>query len=196
MIEAKIIEGTLKEEYKSGVDWDKLTRFEGGAARGKGDEILKGVFGSIADAPPSLLSVPEKTTEMIRIGIEGHSLTPILHFMESCVRVRTLSSPWSHRAQPSDSMHESRRGFCLFHNYGHAPIYEHNAGAIGHIGHDQQNATQHPCRFIMNVHPATDEDSGNIIINLCPTISRLISIKKDPGVQILNQSLQNPSPHV
>ena len=196
LIEAKIIEVTLKEEFKSGIDWQKLSRFGAkGSGRGGGDVIFKAFFGSVADAPPSIISVPE-TTEMIRMGSEGRSLTSILHFMESFGTVRTLSSPRLTVLNNQTALMKVAENFVYFTVAGTLQFLNSAPTQYGTLVTTSSTPHSVPIGFIMNVQPSIDEESGEIIINVRPTISRLISIKPDPGVQILNQSLQNPSQHI
>lgn len=196
LIEAKIVEVTLKEEFKSGIDWQKLSHFGAkGSGRGTGDFSFKAFFGSVADAPPSVISVPE-TREMIRVGGEGKSLTSILHFMESFGTVRTLSSPRLTVLNNQTALMKVAENFVYFTVTGTLQFMNTTPSQYGTLVTTSSTPHSVPIGFIMNVQPSIDDETREVIINLRPTISRLISIKPDPGVEILNQSLQNPSQHI
>ncbi len=200
LIEAKIIEVTLKEEFRNGIDWYRFgassmdRKSSPGGTQG-GDLGFKAFFGTIANKAPSVISIPE-TAETIQLGLQGTSLSAVLNFMESFGIVRTLSSPRLTVLNNQTALMKVAENFLYFTVSASTQLLNNEQSTYGTLV--STNSTPHsvPIGFVMSVQPVIEEGSGEIILNLRPTISRLVGVKQDPGVQILNQSLKNPSSNI
>ncbi len=197
LIEAKVVEVTLKEEYRSGIDWQRIGRYGLGAYGTEktgftGDFEASALFGDLATRTSSLITTPE-TNKVISLGVQGSSLSAILNFMEAFGTVRTLSSPRLTVLNNQTALLKVAENFVFFTVTGDRQFLNADATNYGSVVSTSSTPQSIPIGFVMNVQPAIDESTQEIILNLRPTISRLIDVKQDPAVEILNQSLNNPS---
>ncbi len=199
LIEAKVIEVHLKEEYKSGIDWQRIGNYGiGGYASGPahngftGDVNASGLFGTMAQQKFSIISNPE-TSQVVNIGMSGHSLSALLSFMESFGTVRTLSSPRLTVLNNQTAILKVAENYIFFDITADRQFLNSSNINYGTLVSATSKPRSIPIGLVMAVHPSIDEDSQEVILTLRPTISRLISTKDDPAVQLLNQSLSSPS---
>lgn len=201
LIEAKILEVTLKEEYKSGIDWQRIGQYGLGNYTGEGKTSFTGdlnamaLFGDIAQKTPTVITTPE-TSQVIGIGGRGHSLSAILNFMETFGAVRTLSSPRLTVLNNQTALLKVAENFVFFNVTGERQFLNSDSTNYGSLVSANSSPQTIPIGFVMNVQPSIDAETQDIIINLRPTITRLIDTKQDPAVVLLNHSLQNPSHHI
>jgi general secretion pathway protein D len=200
LIEAKVVEVTLKEEYRSGIDWQRIGRYGLGAYGADktsftGDFEGSALFGTLAQKTSSLITTPE-TDRVISLGVRGNSLSAILNFMESFGTVRTLSSPRLTVLNNQTALLKVAENFVFFTVTGDRQFLNADATNYGSVVSVSSTPQSIPIGFVMNVQPAIDESTQEIILNLRPTISRLIDVKQDPAVEILNQSLTLPSKRI
>jgi general secretion pathway protein D len=200
LIEAKVVEVTLKEEYRSGIDWQRIGRYGLGAYGADktsftGDFEGSALFGTLAQKTSSLITTPE-TDRVISLGVRGNSLSAILNFMESFGTVRTLSSPRLTVLNNQTALLKVAENFVFFTVTGDRQFLNADATNYGSVVSVSSTPQSIPIGLVMNVQPAIDESTQEIILNLRPTISRLIDVKQDPAVEILNQSLTLPSKRI
>lgn len=201
LIEAKVLEVTLKEEFKSGIDWQRIGQFglgdyaEGGGNAFRGDMNASALFGSIANKTSSLITTPE-TNQMVSLGMRGRSLSGILNFMETFGVVRTLSSPRLTVLNNQTAVLKVAENFVFFNVTGDRQFLNADQTNYGSLVTANSTPQTIPIGFVMHVQPAIDPDRQDVILNLRPTITRLIDTKEDPAVVLLNQSLRNPAARV
>ncbi|MFN9001596.1 MAG: hypothetical protein ACK5VW_06020, partial [Holosporales bacterium] len=82
LIEAKIIEVILKDEFKSGINWQAL----------KGDFVAQGTLGKIGAAGAFDATITPQR-DVFTLGGSGKELTGLLNLLSKFGTVRTLSSP-------------------------------------------------------------------------------------------------------
>lgn len=201
LVEAKILEVTLKEEYKSGIDWQRIGQYglgnygEGGKTSFQGDLNATALFGTIAEKTPTVITTPE-TSQVISLGGRGHSLSAILNFMETFGVVRTLSSPRLTVLNNQTALLKVAENFVFFNVTGERQFLNSDSVNYGSLVSANSSPQTIPIGFVMTVQPSIDAETHDIIINLRPTITRLIDTKQDPAVLLLNHALQNPSHHI
>ncbi len=182
LIEAKVVEVTLKEEFKSGIDWSSVT---------KGDFAANARFGAISRITPTIISNPV-TSNIATIGIDGKDFSSILNLMESFGTTRTLSSPRLTVMNNQTALLKVAENHVFFsveydrHYLNNTTNTNNNSGIIVASRSTIQSI---PIGFVMAVQPAIDQDNEDIVINLRPTISRVIGSKSDPSIAIINNSL-------
>lgn len=198
LIEAKVVEVHLKEEYKSGIDWQRIGNFGLGAYTGAasnpftGDVNASALFGSIAQKNSSIITNPE-TSQVISLGVRGPTLSAILNFMESFGVVRTLSSPRLTVLNNQTAILKVAENYIFFDITADRQFLNNNNTNYGTLVSTTSKPRSIPIGLVMAVHPSIDMDNDEIVLTLRPTISRLIATKEDPAVQLLNQSLNTPS---
>lgn len=201
LIEAKVLEVSLKEEYKSGIDWQRIGQYgmgnyaEAGKTAFQGDLNAAALFGSMAQKTPTVITTPE-TSQVISVGGRGHSLSAILNFMETFGIVRTLSSPRLTVLNNQTALLKVAENFVFFNVTGERQFLNADTNNYGSLVSANSSPQTIPIGFVMSVQPSIDGENQDIIINLRPTITRLIDTKQDPAVVLLNQSLKNPSDHI
>lgn len=201
LIEAKVLEVTLKEEFKSGIDWQRIGQYGLGTYDGVGNTNFRGdfsasaLFGSMAQKTSSIITTPE-TSNVISMGARGRSLSAILNFMETFGVVRTLSSPRLTILNNQTAVLKVAENFVFFNVTGDRQFLNADNTNYGSLVTANSTPQTIPIGFVMHVQPAIDPESQDIILNLRPTITRLIDTKEDPAVVLLNQSLRNPAAQV
>ncbi|MGN6670318.1 MAG: secretin N-terminal domain-containing protein, partial [Candidatus Nucleicultricaceae bacterium] len=176
IIEAKIVEIHLNDEYKSGVNWNSL----------KGDFTIQAPFGSLATPGPFKLDqVPAR--DVFTIGGHGHHLTGLMSLMEKFGTVRTLANPRiTVMNNQSAVLKVGTNGIYFRLEYSRE------------YGFDTEREKEYvttqiqsvPIGLVMVVHPCINVGNGTVVMNLRPTISRIVDEKEDPAVAILSKQQQ------
>lgn len=176
LIEAKIIEVQLKEEFKSGVNWHAF----------KGDAILRMPMGDIMTPGPfdPRLTPPR---DVATFGGAGTHLTGLISFLNTFGTVRTLSNPRLTVMNNQSAILKVATNEVFFRI-----DYNRESGLLNTREREQVSSEIHtvPIGLVMLVHPAINLATQNIIMTLRPTISRIVDQKEDPAVNILSQQTQ------
>ncbi len=173
LIEAKIVEVTLKDEFKSGINWNSF----------KGDFVIQSPLGSVT-TPGHFNRDVTPTRDVFTIGGTGRHLTGLVSFMEKFGTVRTLSSPRLTVMNNQSAILKvatNRVFFRIDYNrdYGYQTDRERE-----HVSSEVQTV---PIGLVMLVHPSISFEDASIIMTLRPTISRVINEKADPAVAIVSK---------
>lgn len=186
LIEAKVIEVSLKDQYKSGINWQKLV---GGAFRldmGLGELAQRGRF----------LDPTSAQMDMLSIGLQRKTFSGLLKEIEEFGASRTLSSPRLTVMNNQTAILKVAQNQVYFRlNYDKQLNLAVNRESIN-VSSDIQTV---PIGLVMSVQPSIDHDTGDIILSLRPTISRLTHSVSDPAVDIAfanarSQSTIQPKP--
>lgn len=171
LIEAKIIEVTLKDEYRSGINWQKLET---------NDLKLSAKFGSMAQKS-SFLDPTNSQTDLISFGATGTKFSGIANVLQEFGMVRTLSSPRLTVMNNQSAVLKVAQNKVYFRLNYDKMFNTSNNQTDTTISSDIQTV---PIGLIMMVQPSIDPDSGEIILFLRPSISRLTQTVSDPAVDI------------
>lgn len=171
LIEAKVIEVSLKDQYKGGINWQKLA---GGALHmdmGLGDLAQRGRF----------MDPTSAQTDMLTIGLQGKTFAGLLKAIEEFGASRTLSSPRITVMNNQTAILKVAQNQVYFRlNYDKQLNLAVNRESIN-VSSDIQTV---PIGLVMSVQSSIDSDTGDIILSLRPTISRLTHSVSDPAVEI------------
>lgn len=171
LIEAKIIEVTLKDEYRSGIDWHTI---------GKGDLKVTANFGELAKKS-SFLDPTSAQTDMVSFGASGKRFAAIANMLQEFGFVRTLSSPRLTVMNNQAAILKVAQNKVYFRlNYDKMYNAQSNRENTM-VSSDIQTV---PIGLIMMVQPSIDPETGEIILFLRPSISRLTQTVADPAVDI------------
>ena len=183
LIEAKVVEVYLKDEYKSGINWNSL----------KGDFLIQSPLGNIITPGPYQPNViPPR--DVFTIGGSGRHMTAFLSFLQKFGTVRTLHSPRLTVMNNQSAVLKVATNQVFFRI-----DYDRELGSLTskereHVSSEIQTV---PIGLVMIVQPSINIESGSIIISLRPSISRVVRQKEDPAVSILSkQSQQSLIPEV
>jgi general secretion pathway protein D len=178
LIEAKIVEVVLKDEFKSGINWQKMG--DSGALR------VSGKFGDNA-AKSTLLSPSSHHSDMVNLGATGKTFSAILKAIEEFGSSRTLSSPRLTVMNNQTAILKVAQNQVYFRlNYDKQYSTKVEREDI-RVSSDIQTV---PIGLVMSVQPSIDPETGEVILFLRPTISRLKESIPDPAVDIA-RSMQN-----
>lgn len=176
LIEAKIIEVQLSEDFKSGVNWSSF----------KGDAVIRMPFGDVTTPGPfdPHLVTPR---DVMTLGGAGRHFTGLIHFLNTFGTVRTLSNPRLTVMNNQSAILKVATNEVFFRvNYNRETGLT-NTREREQVSSDIQTV---PIGLVMMVHPAINIEKQNIIMTLRPTISRIVDQKEDPAVTILSQQKQ------
>lgn len=161
LIEAKILEVSLRDEYRGGIDWSSgiSTHFT--------------LDAKLADSISNSSNMP-----MFAFGYNGNNFSSVLKFMEKFGAIKTISNPRvtvmnNQSAVLKVAKNEIISKPCIYRQYS--------------SNNDSRNADSFymdiqtvPIGLIFTVQPAIDFKCKNIILTLRPTISRIVDFKKIP----------------
>lgn len=172
LIEAKIIEVTLKDEYRSGINWHDIGT--------KSNLKIKADFGNLANKS-SFLDPTSAQTDMVSFGASGSRFSAIANMLQEFGFVRTLSSPRLTVMNNQAAILKVAQNKVYFRlNYDKIYNSQNNRENTT-VSSDIQTV---PIGLIMMVQPSIDPQTGEIILFLRPSISRLTQTVADPAVDI------------
>ncbi|PIZ33618.1 MAG: hypothetical protein COY39_02270 [Alphaproteobacteria bacterium CG_4_10_14_0_8_um_filter_37_21] len=171
LVEAKIIEVTLKDGFKSGINWQKL---------GGGDLVTKANFGSLASSAP-FLDTAFAGRDSLEFGAKGAQFSGILQALEEFGSSRTLSSPRLTVMNNQTALMKVAQNHVYFRiNYDKQISTQNNIQNFN-LSSDIQTV---PIGLVMSVQPSIDDETGDVILFLRPTISKLSQTVADPAVDL------------
>jgi MSHA type pilus biogenesis protein MshL len=170
LIEAKVIEVNLKDEFKAGINWQQLT----GRIR--------------ADIPLGKIAQEGKITapmhvhqDILNFGVNTGDFSSILQAIQQFGATNTISSPRLTVLNNQSAILKVAQNQVYFRLR-----YDKQYNLIGNresinVASDIQTV---PIGLVMAVQPSIDDDTGEIILSLRPTISRLNRSIADPAIDI------------
>lgn len=171
LIEAKIIEVNLKDEFKAGIDWRRLSSHGLQAHLPLGDFTRQGKMSDSVHHHGNILT----------LGFRTDHFSSILNAIQDFGSYKTLSSPRLTVLNNQNAILKVAKNQVYFrlrydrqYNWG---IDRENLT----VASDIQTV---PIGLVMSVQPSIDQVSGKIILSLRPTISRLSRSVPDPAVDI------------
>ncbi len=176
LIEAKVVEVLLKDEFKSGINWNIL----------KGNFALQASLGKLI-TPDAFNPETSRQKDVLTIGAGGSGLTNLLSFMEKFGTVRTLSSPRLTVMNNQSAVLKVATNHVFFRidynrDYGYDSRREHE-----YVSSEVQTI---PIGLVMVVQPSINLENDTVTMTLRPTISRIVDEKQDPAVAIVSQQKQ------
>ncbi len=174
LIEAKVVEVTLKNEYRSGINWSFLKDIAGG------NFSLDGLYGGVKNAQEGLLMKASKD-----------QMSSVFNLIDKFGTTRTLSSPrlTVMNNQPAilkvveNHVYFNVR-YDTYHHHSKTP--QHNPEPFTNIQSQVQTV---PIGLILTVQPSIDIETGEIVMALRPTISSRARGAKDPAVELAAKKL-------
>lgn len=180
LIEAKIIEVVLKDQFRSGINWQKIGT--------RNDLQVNAPFGDMSRS--HFLDPNSAQNEMISFGATGKTFSAIIKALEEFGAVRTLSSPRLTVMNNQTAILKVAQNQVYFRlNYDKQYNNSANRESVS-VSSDIQTV---PIGLVMLVQPSIDRQGSKIILFLRPTISRLSKSVADPAVNIVYNSSINAS---
>ncbi|PPE03194.1 hypothetical protein [Holospora curviuscula] len=159
LIEAKIIEIELTDEHKNGIQWDALPALT--ATMNAKANLSDGAFFSFF--------------------VDTKNLNAFANFMNKFGTVRTLANPRLTVLNNQASVLKVARNEVFFEMQMDEVMMTANSP---HIQKARSQIQTVPIGLILYVHPVVNFETGQIILFLHPTISRIIDVKNDPSIAL------------
>lgn len=190
LIEAKIIEVTLKDEYRSGINWQTVGT--------KSDLQISAKFGDMAKKS-AFLDPTTAQADMVSFGADGSRFSAIATALQEFGLVRTLSSPRLTVMNNQAAVLKVAQNKVYFRLNYDKMYNSQNSRESTTVSSDIQTI---PIGLIMLVQPSIDPKTGEIILFLRPSISRLTQTVSDPAIDIAynasinvdSSKLKSPTP--
>lgn len=179
LIEAKILEVKLNDEYRTGIDWNFLTDSTGASkARLKFDDL--GLATEVAD---QILSIGPLKSELF--GVKNTSIQASASLMETFGITRTLSNPRLHTMNNQYAVLTFAENFVYFE----LDVAE-EVDDLGNTTLTIDSTLQTvPIGVILALQPSIDAERDEIVMNIRPTLSRITGEVDDPGVSIIAEKV-------
>ncbi|MGZ5099756.1 MAG: pilus (MSHA type) biogenesis protein MshL [Usitatibacter sp.] len=182
LIEATVVEVLLNDNYQTGVDWSAL------GLNGLGYSFRQNLLGTnLAEAP--FFSVQYSNPN----AAAGGSINSTVKLLDSFGDTRVLSSPKIMAINNQTAVLkvvDNRVYFTVQALVTPATV----AGGQPIVAY---NTTQNvvPVGFVMNVTPQISE-SDIVVLNVRPTVSRILGFVKDPNPDLTRANVQNLVPEI
>lgn len=178
LIEAKVVEVHLKDHYKGGINWNKVTG---------NDFYLDAKFADLASAG-NFARPDEAMGERVAVGVAGKNFSGILNAIENFGALRTLSSPRLTVLNNQTAILKVAKNQVYFRLNYDKQFSLNNNREVYSLSSDIQTV---PIGLILTVQASIDSKTGQILLSLRPTISRLTQSVRDPAVDIALLSNSN-----
>ncbi len=171
LIEAKIVEVNLSDQFKSGIDWEKVGTHN--------DLRLQAPFGQAID---------EGTSDLITLGGAGSTFKGLLKVLEKFGSSRTLSSPRLTVMNNQNAVLKVAKNEVYFRVHYDKHYSSRVDRETVSVSSDIQTI---PLGLIMTVQPSINLDTNEVVLYLRPSISKLSKTVDDPAVAIAFNAASN-----
>lgn len=188
LIEGRIIEVTLNEEFRAGINWRTVF---GGDLNAAFDSAPGNPNNTFAIAPSATVTpfttaagIPQSVFTGVFNNIGGRTnLAAIVQLIETFGTARTLSSPRLTVLNNQTAILKVAQNQVYF-NSTITPGLQATATSPATATTVSSTASTVPVGLVMAVQPVIDADTGTITMTLRPTISRIVGNVADPGVAL------------
>ncbi|MDR2666629.1 MAG: hypothetical protein LBB34_00720 [Holosporales bacterium] len=169
LIEAKIIEVSLKNEYKRGINWNLLSgRFK--------------IDGALGDNASNGIGSTGNHGKVVSFGYAKNSMSALLNALEEFGSTRTISNPRIRAMNNQAAILKVAQNHVYFKlNYDKTYAATTTERTDISISSDIKTI---PIGFVMFVQPSIDVETGTITLFLRPTVTKLAGTVNDPAVDI------------
>lgn len=182
VIEAKIVEVSLNKEFRGGINWSSLRE----------NFILGAPMGSTVSNEAAFNPIAG-SKDLFTIGInkKKYGIAGILHAIEKFGSVRTLSNPRITIMNNQTGIIKVAKQEVYF-NLRYDNRYQTNVNGPNRES-IYSNIKTVPIGLIFSVHPVINMETGEVILTLRPTISKVSGYREDPSVAFKNVSYSRAS---
>ena len=170
LIEAKIIEVILKNEYKRGINWNLIL-----------DNI---------NVTSNIMNI-DSTSKFVEISHKASDVEKIVKALEEFGSIRTISNP------RITAMNNQAAVLKIAQNHVYFKINYDKSYANRDAGRDDINLSSDistiPIGLVMFVQPSIDLKTRSISLFLRPTITKLTDTVPDPAVDLAFKAISNNS---
>jgi general secretion pathway protein D len=175
LIEAKVLEVTLSDRFRSGIDWHS------------------GMSGAIFGMPTgasvqnSSANVTTGDADLYTLGYASKNISGIIKFIEGFGSIRTLSNPRITVMNNQTAVLKVAKNEVFFK----IEFDRYQATQAG--GQDRINVSSKmqtvPIGIIVTVQAAANLETGEVTLRFNPTVSRVTNFRRDPAVSILASNI-------
>jgi len=178
VIEAKILEVNLKDEFRSGVDWTAIT------------DILLG-RGITFDIDVGLGNVNSNQQDFVQFSyLDGDQINGIVDLISEFGTTRTLANPRLAISNNQTALLKVAQNQVYF-----TFEVDNETTEFGTTQTITSSINTVPIGLVMLVQPSIDLGTDTVSLNLRPSLSRIIGFVNDPGVAIAsNNTVQSSIP--
>lgn len=178
LIEAKIVEVNLNDEYRSGVNWDLVNS--------KSDVAADFDFRS---------SFPTETvTDFLTLSLGNTAdLTTTVQLVEQFGTTRIISSPRLHAINNQQAVLTFAENDVYFTLEVEREEDTDGSGVTDVTSTVSSTLNTVPIGVILSLQPSIDLDNEEITMNIRPTLSRITERRDDPGVTLSARQIEEDS---
>ena len=183
LIEAKILEVTLDDEFRFGVNWAML-----GGGRFNAAAPFNTATTPLVQAPPfdQLINAPANaitaTANVLTVGIDFEDLNAVANAVEQFGTVRALSSPRITVMQNQTAVLKVAENDVYFTvEFDSKTTTGDNPTIVNTVSATANTVT---VGLVMTVQPSINLDTDEITLSLRPTVTRIIRQENDPAVDL------------
>ena len=179
LIEAKIIEVILTDEFRTGIDWSGIS------------DVSNADFTDYSSGDSTSFTNPFGVIFSHNENGGNNSFSATLTMLEEFGTTRTLSSPRVTAVNNQQALLSFSENEVYFNvTYDETTTTGDNAGSTTSITSEVQTT---PIGIIMSILPSIDLKKNEIIMNVRPTITTYLSSVEDPAVTLTAASLDEDS---
>lgn len=169
LIEAKVLEVSLKDEFATGIDWSAIDL--------PGGEFELGFGPSTGGSPrPTLTPAPDPAVNF-RLVYDGNDVTSLIDAMSRFGTVHALASPRLTVLNNQSAVLNVADNLVYFEI--DIDVTTDNGVTQTNVDSDIRNV---PEGVLINVQPSIDLDTDTVSMSVRPTITRVIDFVNDPAV--------------
>ena len=186
LIEAKILEVSLEDQFSAGIDWtsfgllggEGVLRFTSPVTAGAGSFAFPDAFGA-ARAPVEIANRATGTDSNFVAGILGNDIQALVQALQGFGTVKALASPRLTTLNNQSAIMNIATNQVFFEIDIDRTEGTDGAGDTVEIDTEIRNV---PEGILVNVIPSIDLESRTVSMALRPTITRIVNEVQDPGV--------------
>lgn len=178
LIEAKILEVTLNDEYHTGINWNAIDRNLGIGIQGDFTQNINGFTDTVG------VGVLSKTATNLS---DPSNLEAMVNMTQMFGTTRTLSSPRLHAMNNQQALLSFTENSVYFSLDIETTDAQQTGGTITEPAKTTVNSTLHtvPIGVILTLQPFINTATNEITMSIRPTLSRITDNVDDPAVTYL-----------
>ena len=181
LIEAKIVEVVLEDQYRTGIDWNYVFNDLDGAGGGNSLNLQTNFTRDIANNTFQDPSLGFVINNFDSNGVRSYDLNTAVNLVSSFGSVRTLSSPRITVINNQTALLRVAENEVFFE----LEVQEETDDQTNQTTLTIESQIQTvPVGLTMGVQPFADPNTAEITMNLRPTITRITRQVDDPGVSL------------